>query len=94
MTDIQKPDAPDEDIDARIACVLAEYEAHDPLKILAPSLLPQKGKRWTTFTPPAAAPCRRFRGLVSHRRSQVACPVSRGGCGQSRRLHVRPLRLL
>ena len=29
MTDIQKPDAPDEDIDARIACVLAEYEAHD-----------------------------------------------------------------
>jgi hypothetical protein len=29
MTDIQKPDAPDEDIDARIAHVLAEYEAHD-----------------------------------------------------------------
>src|SRR5690606_6315494 len=39
------------------------------LKILAPSLLSQKGKGWTTFTPPAAAPCRRFRGLVSHRRS-------------------------
>ena len=29
MTDIQKPDVPDEDIDARIACVLAEYEAQD-----------------------------------------------------------------
>lgn len=40
------------------------------LKILAPSLLSQKGKGWTTFTPPAAAPCRRFRGLISHRRSQ------------------------
>ncbi|WP_347141033.1 hypothetical protein, partial [Paracoccus sp. SSK6] len=24
---------------------------------------------WTTFTPPAAAPCRRFRGLISHCRS-------------------------
>src|SRR5690606_33266768 len=41
------------------------------LKILAPSLLSQKGKGWTTFTPPAAAPCRRFRGLVSHRRSHA-----------------------
>src|SRR5690606_37028333 len=41
------------------------------LKILAPSLLSQKGKGWTTFTPPAAAPCRRFRGLVSHRRSDM-----------------------
>ena len=29
MTNTQKPDAPDEDIDARIAYVLAEYEAHD-----------------------------------------------------------------
>jgi len=41
------------------------------LKILAPSLLSQKGKGWTTFTPPAAAPCRRFRGLISHCRSHV-----------------------
>ncbi|MFD2259756.1 hypothetical protein ACFSMZ_08250, partial [Chelativorans composti] len=29
------------------------------------------------FTPPAAAPCRRFRGLVSHRRSQT---ISSGLC--------------
>ncbi|MCT9000662.1 hypothetical protein NYR58_20005, partial [Chelativorans intermedius] len=32
---------------------------------------------WTTFTPPAAAPCRRFRGLVSHRRSQQVSAVYR-----------------
>ncbi|WP_306752582.1 hypothetical protein [Paracoccus actinidiae] len=40
MTDIQKPDAPDEDIDARIACVLAEYEAHDRFCVWFPSSSP------------------------------------------------------
>src|SRR5690606_37841001 len=49
------------------------------LKSLAPSLLSQKGKGWTTFTPPAAAPCRRFRGLVSHRRSQPPPPAASAG---------------
>ena len=49
--------------------------ASSTLKILAPSLLSQKGKGWTTFTPPAAAPCRRFRGLVSHCRSHKGSAV-------------------
>ena len=30
-----------------------------------------KGKKWTTFTPPAAALRRRYRGLILHRRSQL-----------------------
>ncbi|WP_084637790.1 tripartite tricarboxylate transporter substrate-binding protein [Paracoccus sp. J55] len=38
--------------------------------MLTPSLPPQKGNRWTTFTPPAAAPSHRYRGRISHRRSQ------------------------
>nr|WP_232332930.1 hypothetical protein [Novosphingobium aquimarinum] len=31
-----------------------------------------KGKKWTTFTPPAAALRRRYRGLILHRRSHRA----------------------
>ncbi|WP_141134936.1 integrase core domain-containing protein, partial [Tropicimonas sediminicola] len=30
----------------------------------------QEGQRWTTFTPPAAGSSRRYRGRLSHRRSQ------------------------
>ena len=30
-----------------------------------------KGKKWTTFTPPAAALRRRYHGLILHRRSHI-----------------------
>ncbi|WP_198045944.1 helix-turn-helix transcriptional regulator, partial [Novosphingobium aquimarinum] len=39
-------------------------------KSLIPLAAIAKGKKWTTFTPPAAALRRRYRGLILHRRSQ------------------------
>ncbi len=41
--------------------------------ILPPSISKKiEGYRWQSFTPPAAGKSRRFRGLICHRRSQVA----------------------
>ncbi|MFO8004821.1 SMC-Scp complex subunit ScpB [Thioalkalivibrio sp.] len=39
--------------------------------ISSPSMQPQEGKKWTTFTPPAPTIWRRYRGLILHRRSHA-----------------------
>ncbi|WP_156521952.1 hypothetical protein [Croceicoccus mobilis] len=45
-------------------------------KSLIPLAVIAKGKKWTTFTPPAAALRRRYRGLILHRRSQAIAEES------------------
>jgi len=45
-----------------------KFHGVDPLSLLR-SL--QKGNRWPDFTPPAPALCRRYRGRLFHRRSQL-----------------------
>ncbi|WP_370275459.1 hypothetical protein, partial [Hyphomonas atlantica] len=40
-------------------------------KSLIPLAAIAKGKKWTTFTPPAAALRRRYRGLILQRRSHL-----------------------
>ncbi|WP_206614912.1 TOBE domain-containing protein, partial [Paenirhodobacter populi] len=49
------------------------------LHAVNPHALPATAERenWTTFTPPAAASGRRFRGLISHRRSQAMSTADR-----------------
>jgi hypothetical protein len=42
--------------------------------ISSPSMQPQEGKKWTTFTPPAAGSSRRYRGRLLHRRSHSVAP--------------------
>uniref|UniRef100_UPI0018DB9402 MFS transporter n=1 Tax=Novosphingobium aquimarinum TaxID=2682494 RepID=UPI0018DB9402 len=50
-------------------------------KSLIPLAAIAKGKKWTTFTPPAAALRRRYRGLILHRRSQIGLRQAVGSAG-------------